>query len=110
MVDLTKKPFYLNEEQLAWVEETIASMTLEEKIGQLFICMNYDHRPEAYEKIIKKYHVGGIRWQGGSLKDQYDQNKYYMENSRIPILIAANPASDVDVPYLKIHDLRELIR
>ena len=27
-----------------------------------------------------------------------------------PILIAANPASDVEVPYLKIHDLRELIR
>ena len=27
-----------------------------------------------------------------------------------PILIAANPASDVDTPYLKIRDLRELIR
>ena len=27
-----------------------------------------------------------------------------------PILIAANPESDVETPYLKIHDLRELIR
>ncbi len=27
-----------------------------------------------------------------------------------PILIAANPASDVDTPYLKIHTLSELIR
>ncbi len=27
-----------------------------------------------------------------------------------PILIAANPESDVDTQYLKIHDLRELIR
>ena len=27
-----------------------------------------------------------------------------------PILIAANPASDVKTDYLKIHDLRELIR
>ena len=27
-----------------------------------------------------------------------------------PILIAANPASDVDTVYLKIRDLRELIR
>ena len=27
-----------------------------------------------------------------------------------PILIAANPASDVETDYLKIHDLRELIR
>ena len=28
----------------------------------------------------------------------------------MPILIAANPASDVETPYLKIRDLRELIR
>ena len=27
-----------------------------------------------------------------------------------PVLIAANPESDVETPYLKIHDLRELIR
>lgn len=27
-----------------------------------------------------------------------------------PILIAANPASDVDSPYLKIHSLLELLR
>lgn len=27
-----------------------------------------------------------------------------------PVLIAANPASDVDTPFLKIRDLRELIR
>ena len=27
-----------------------------------------------------------------------------------PILIAANPEADVETNYLKIHDLRELIR
>ncbi|MBP5224498.1 MAG: glycosyl hydrolase [Lachnospiraceae bacterium] len=90
MVDLTKKPFDLNEEQISWVEETFASMTLEEKIGQLFICMNWDHREEQYRKMVERFHVGGIRWQGGSLKEQYDQNKYYMEHSKIPVLIAAN--------------------
>ena len=36
MVDLRQKPYYLNEEQIKWVEDTIASMTVEEKIGQLF--------------------------------------------------------------------------
>ena len=90
MVDLTKKPFDLNEEQISWVEETFASMTLEEKIGQLFICMNWDHREEQYRKMVERFRVGGIRWQGGSLKEQYDQNKYYMEHSKIPVLIAAN--------------------
>ena len=28
----------------------------------------------------------------------------------LPILIAANPGADVETDYLKIHDLRELIR
>lgn len=90
MVNLREKPFNLNDEQISWVEKTIASMSLEEKIGQLFICLNYDHRPETYQRMIDIFHIGGIRWQGGSLKDQYEQNKYYMEHSRIPVLIAAN--------------------
>ena len=36
MVDLRAKPYYLNDEDIAWVEGTIASMTPEEKVGQLF--------------------------------------------------------------------------
>ena len=90
MVNLREKPFNLNDEQLSWVENTLASMTLEEKIGQLFICMNYDHREARYQEMIERFHVGGIRWQGGSLKEQYDQNRYYQEHSKIPVLIAAN--------------------
>lgn len=40
MVDLTAKPFYLGKEEIEWVEEQITGMTLEEKIGQLFIIFN----------------------------------------------------------------------
>ena len=39
MVNLREKPYYLNEEQIQWVEDTIAGMTTEEKIGQLFVNM-----------------------------------------------------------------------
>ena len=39
MVDLRAKPFYLNEEQVQWVEDTYAQMTLDEKIGQLFVLL-----------------------------------------------------------------------
>ena len=31
-IDLTQKPFYLNEQQVKWVEDTIASMTEDEKV------------------------------------------------------------------------------
>ena len=41
MVDLQAKPYFLSEEQEAWVKRTIDSMSLEEKIGQLFTIMTY---------------------------------------------------------------------
>ena len=40
MVDLTSKPFYLDDAAITWVRRTIDSMTLAEKIGQLFINLN----------------------------------------------------------------------
>ena len=42
MVDLRKKPYYLSEEQVQWVEDTINSMTIEEKIGKLLVNMVTD--------------------------------------------------------------------
>ena len=39
MVDLKAKPFYLNDEEVRWVEDTLASMTLREKLSQLFVLL-----------------------------------------------------------------------
>ncbi|MEA5051175.1 MAG: glycoside hydrolase family 3 N-terminal domain-containing protein [Oscillospiraceae bacterium] len=90
MVDLTKSPFHLKQEQLDWVERTIGSMTLEEKIGQLFIFLNWDRRPGKAQQICEKYHVGGLRWQGGTLGEVYEQNREFQQYSKVPVLIAAN--------------------
>ena len=40
MVDLKAKPYCLNDEQIKWVEDTIAGMSDEEKAGQLFFDNN----------------------------------------------------------------------
>ncbi len=92
MVDLKAKPFYLNDEQIAWVEDTIAGMTLEEKLGQLFVLLKAG--PGVDEGQIKTtldaYHQGGLRWQGGDKETVWLQNTTYQKNSKIPLLIAAN--------------------
>ncbi len=92
MVDLKAKPFYLNDEQIKWVEDTIASMTLDEKIGQLFVLMQAG--PAATEEQIagklSAFHQGGLRWQGGNKDSTYFQNTTYQKHSKIPLLIAAN--------------------
>ena len=50
MVNLKEKPYYLNDRQIQWVEDTIAAMTLEEKIGQLFVNMVANEEERKPEK------------------------------------------------------------
>lgn len=90
MVNLKANPFFLNDEQIDWVEQTIAGMTLEEKIGQLFITMNLCLDEKTIDERCTRQHVGGIRWQGGTLEQVHTQNRLYQEKSKIPVLIASN--------------------
>jgi len=90
MVNLREKPFCLNDEGVKWVRDTIASMTLDEKVGQLFVQMRKSLDENVIKDTLSRYHQGGLRWQGGDRNQVYNQNKTYQENSRIPLLIAAN--------------------
>ena len=89
-VDLRKQPYNLDDEGVKWVEETIKSMTLEEKIGQLFINMGASRDEEYLKGVLDNYHIGGVRYNPGKAEEVYEQNKILQENSKIPLLIAAN--------------------
>ena len=39
MINLKEKPFYLSDEDIRWVNDTLNSLSLDEKIGQLFMDM-----------------------------------------------------------------------
>ena len=43
MINLMKQPFFLSEKDIEWVENTKKHMTLEEKIGQLFVPHRRNH-------------------------------------------------------------------
>ena len=92
MVDLKAKPFYLNDEELRWVEDTIASMTLEEKLSQLFILLK--SVPGVNEEQIRQQMThcrpGGMRWQGGDKETVWRQNRLFQQYSKIPVFIAGN--------------------
>lgn len=90
MVDLKAKPFYLSDSDIRWVEETADSMTLEEKVGQLFIMLDRKKDRGEVKKLFDQYHIGGCRYQNEPAEQIYEQNKFYQESSRIPLLIACN--------------------
>ena len=93
MVDLKKKPYYLDDQQIQWVEDTIASMTIEEKIGQLFVNMvgNAEERkPENIKKVIDTYHPGAIRYHNAPKEELWEMANCLQNTSKIPLLIASN--------------------
>lgn len=59
-VDLTKQPNNLDAEGVKWVEDTIANLTIDEKIGQLFFNMGASTEPEYLKDVLDTYHISGV--------------------------------------------------
>lgn len=89
-IDLKAKPFYLTDEKIAWVEETLASLSLDEKIGQIFVDMLWGNSEDEIKDLIDTYGMGGFRYNNMPKEALYAQNKAIQQNSKVPALIAAN--------------------
>lgn len=85
-MNLKENPFFLDDADIEWVEATRDSMTLEEKIGQLFIMLDRKKDREEEKMLIQQYHLGGCRYENESADAIYEQNKYYQQCAKIPLL------------------------
>lgn len=90
MVNLKAKPYYLSDEDVQWVMDTIAGMTDEEKVGQLFVNMVTDFSPEGIRKVAETYHPGALRYHNKSASELWDMVSTFQQHSRIPLLVASN--------------------
>lgn len=59
-MDLKAAPFCLDEKQLAWVKDTLAGLSAEEKVGQLFCVMGGDYPPETLREMAAAGKIGGV--------------------------------------------------
>ncbi|MBQ8624866.1 MAG: beta-hexosaminidase [Agathobacter sp.] len=96
MVDLKAKPYNLSEEDIKWVEETIASLSDEEKVGQLFFQLTQSKDEEYIKNLADKYHLGGFRYNPGHPMDLQNQNRYIQKYSKVPAFIACNTEAGGD--------------
>lgn len=90
MVDLKATPFNLDDEGVQWVTDTLAGMTDEEKVGQLFVNMGSSREEEYLTEMVDKYHIAAVRYQPGPAAEIWEQNHILQTKSKIPMLIAAN--------------------
>ena len=96
LVDLTAAPYNLDDAQIAWVEQTLDSMTLDEQVGQLFTNLfffgadSFSGNPYTAEEILEKFHIGIARYHGGTAEKVQGLLNRLQAASKIPLLIAAN--------------------
>ena len=89
-VDLRKSPFFLDDEAIEWVKTTIEGMTLEEKIGQMFINLGASSDENYVRQLVENYHIGGARFTERSARKVFEQNKNYQKYSKVPMFVAIN--------------------
>lgn len=90
MVDLKAKPYCLSDEDIAWVQSTIAGMTDEEKVGQLFFQLTASQDEAYLKELMEKYHLGGCRYNGMPGARVLAQNAVLQKYAKVPVFIACN--------------------
>jgi beta-N-acetylhexosaminidase len=84
-------------QQSRWVDSTLASMTVEEKVGQLFVAdlvAVYSNRESPNYRLalawVRQYHIGGFILAGGTVTDIALMTNALQRESKIPLLINAD--------------------
>ena len=79
------------ENQKKWVDSIFKTLTLDQKIGQLFMIQAYSNRDEKQtsfiKKMIKDYQIGGLIFMQGTPEKQVKLTNLYQSKSNIPLLI-----------------------
>lgn len=96
MVNLKAMPYNLDDEGVKWVNDTIANMSLDEKIGQLFFNMGASTDADYLKSVLDTYHIAGVRYNRANASQVYDQNKVLQGHSKVPVFIAANTEAGGD--------------
>ena len=90
MVDLTSKPYYLNQEQINFLKQTLKEMTTEAKIGQLFFVVGQDEDQVDLAAFAAKYQPGGIMYRPDKAAKIKREVTSLQTHSAIPMFVAAN--------------------
>jgi beta-N-acetylhexosaminidase len=87
---LKNKPFFLSDEAIKWVEETLQSLSLKEKVGQLFCPVGNSDNEQVLTEFIKEFKPGGIMYRPNEGAKMQETHRFLQNISPIPLLVSAN--------------------
>lgn len=80
------------ENQKKWVDSIYGNMSLQEKVGQLFMVDIYSSDPkpkvDKVKNLIRNQYIGGVIFSKGGPKRQAKMNNEFQELSKVPLMVA----------------------
>ena len=99
-MDLKRKPFYLDDTAIEWVNNTLNGLTEDEKIGQLFFPIGFSTEKE-YLNHLRSLGIGGLFFRPGVAEEVQQTYEYMQRTSKVPLLTAANLEDGGNGSYLE---------
>lgn len=93
---LKQNPFFLDDEAINWVKQTLSRMNLDEKIGQVFCAEIRAGDEKTFFEIVHKHKMGAVMCLPAPLNDMHSLISNIQKNSTIPFLIAGNLEEGAD--------------
>lgn len=90
MVDLKANPFFLDEKKENWVKETLASLSTEEKIGQMFCPIGGNIEEDFLKAFVEEFKPGAMLYRPMPAADVQKTHRFLQEQSKVPMLFGAN--------------------
>lgn len=83
---------YDYEKATKWVDSVFTTLTVDQRIGQLFMVAAYSNRDSAHirdiSRLVRNYHIGGLCFfQGGPVRQALQCN-YYQSQAKVPLLVS----------------------
>ena len=87
---LKQNPFFLSDEDVAWVGKTLDGLSTEDKVGQLFCLCARAANEEEVKEIFSVMKPGGIMYRPMTTEEAVNYTHILDRYSNIPMLISAN--------------------
>lgn len=90
MVDLRGNPFYLDDAAIRWVNDTRDSMSLEEKVGQLFCEVVWNGKENELDDVTRYLQPGAVMFRMIPKEDVREFVGVLQSRTKVPLLMAMN--------------------
>ena len=90
MVDLRGNPFFLDDDGVRWVEDTLAALSTEEKIGQMFCPIGMNTEEGFLADFAAEFKPGAMLYRPMPAAEVQKTHAFLQSKSKVPMLFAAN--------------------